>query len=842
MYRRIVEKTPDYFDALHFYGLFKYQQGHMDDAVRLVTKATKINPRSVNALNSLGVILGAAGHHADALASFDAALALEPNHLPALGNRGNSLNELRRYQDAIKSTDRALAINPNYLEAYIPRGAALLTGKRYAEALESYERAIRLNPNLAIAWLGRGNVLVELKRYDEALATYDKALALKPDLAEAWLGRGNAFFKLKRYDQAFGAYDKALTFNPRFAQARLGRGNVLVDLKRYGEALSAYDQAVALKSDLAEAWLGRGNALLKLKRHDEAFAACDKALAIAPDVAEAWLARGNVFAEIRRNDEAWASYQKALARKPDLAEAWVGGGRVLAALHRHDEAIGAYDKAHALDPGLAEAWLGRGSVFLELKRYDEAIAAYDKAIACKPDLDYVAGARLHAKQLICDWTNFDAEWQRLLSAVRSGAAAVEPFALIAGPSSLADHLKSAQIYIADQFPRSVARIWQGERFSHQRIRVAYLSADFREHPVAHLIASLIERHDCTRFEVIAIALGADDQSDMRARLKRAFDRFVDVDGKSDRDVALLIRELEVDIVVDLMGFTAGCRPAILAFRSAPVQVNYLSYPGIVGTGHIDYILADRFVIPEDHRALFHEPVVYLPDTYLGYDAKQRMSERIPTRAELGLPETGFVFCAYNNNFKILPQAFDAWMRLLRQVPGSVLWLSGANATAVNNLRREATARGVDPDRLCFAPFVREISDHLARYRLVDLFLDTLPFNAHTTACDALWAGVPVLTCLGPTFVGRVAASLLSAVGLPELITNSMAEYEALALHLATDAALLAGIKAKLERHRDTHPLFDSGRFTRHVEHAFTQMWQRSQRGEPPASFAVEPVD
>ena len=287
-----------------------------------------------------------------------------------------------------------------------------------------------------------------------------------------------------------------------------------------------------------------------------------------------------------------------------------------------------------------------------------------------------------------------------------------------------------------------------------------------------------------------------------------------------------------------MGFTSGCRPAILAFRSAPVQVNYLSYPGIVGTGHIDYILADRFVIPEDHRALFRS-LVHLPDTYLGSTPSSGCPSACPTRAELGLPEAGFVFCAYNNTFKILPPAFDAWMRLLSQVPGSVLWLSGANVTAVNNLRREAMARGVDPARLCFAPFVKEISDHLARYRLVDLFLDTLPFNAHTTACDALWAGVPVLTCLGSTFVGRVAASLLSAVGLPELITNSMEEYEALALNLATDPALLAGIKAKLERHRDTHPLFDSRRFTRHVETAFTQMWQRSQRGQPPASFAVE---
>jgi protein O-GlcNAc transferase len=325
---------------------------------------------------------------------------------------------------------------------------------------------------------------------------------------------------------------------------------------------------------------------------------------------------------------------------------------------------------------------------------------------------------------------------------------------------------------------------------------------------------------------------------MRTRLKLAFDRFIDVHDQSDRDAARLIRELEVDIVVDLGGFTSGSRPAIVAFRPAPIQVTYLSYPGIMGAGCIDYILADRFVIPEDHRSLLSERVVYLPNAYLGYDSAQNISEQIPSRTEQGLPETGFVFCAYNNTFKIMPQVFDIWMRLLRTVSGSVLWLMGTNATAVSNLRREAQARGVDPDRLCFAPYVQDVADHLARYRLADLFLDTLPFNAQTTACDALWAGLPVLTRLGSTFVGRAAASLLSAIDMPELITHSAEEYEALALKLATDAPYLAAIRRKLADHRLTTPLFDSELFTRHVEAAYSHMIERHRAGLPPDHLVI----
>jgi predicted O-linked N-acetylglucosamine transferase (SPINDLY family) len=395
--------------------------------------------------------------------------------------------------------------------------------------------------------------------------------------------------------------------------------------------------------------------------------------------------------------------------------------------------------------------------------------------------------------------------------------------------------------VREETPTSAESIWRGERYAHDRIRVAYVSADFRDHAVAHLLTGLFEHHDRVRFETIAIALGPDDRSEMRVRLQDAFERFVDVRGKTDLDVARLMRELEVDIAIDLTGHTSNARPALLSHRPAPIQVNYLGYSGTMGADHIDYIIGDRFIIPEHQQPQFSERVVYLPDTYFAYDSKQRISHNAPTRAEQGLPETGFVFCAFNGTFKLTPHVFDVWMRLLHAVEGSVLWLSQANIAAVRNLRRESETCGIDAARLIFAPRLERMEDHLARHRLGDLFLDTLPYNAHTTASDALWAGLPVLTCRGDTFAGRVAASLLNAVGLPELVTDNLADYEALALRLARDPILLGQIKAKLARNRDTYPLFDTARFARHIEAAYTTMWEIWQRGEPPNTFSVEPI-
>jgi len=439
---------------------------------------------------------------------------------------------------------------------------------------------------------------------------------------------------------------------------------------------------------------------------------------------------------------------------------------------------------------------------------------------------------------MCDWSDFAGSCAQLLGAVDQGRAAALPFQLLATPASPEQQLLVARLYAARKFGAARTPLWRGERYAHRRIRVAYLSADLRDHPITALTAGLFERHDRTRFETVAISFKSDSHNQVRARLSALFDRFIDASRMSDLGVARLVRELEIDIAVDLNGHTEGSRPNVFAWRPAPVQVNYLGYAATLGAPAWDYIVADRFVIAESEHGHYDEKVVYLPGSFMVNDSGRNISARTPSRAEAGLPENGFVFCCFNNSFKITPDVFDVWMRLLGGVAGSVLWLSASNATAVVNLRREAERRGVAPDRLIFAPRVPLNEDHLARLRLADLFVDTLYYNAHATAADALWAGVPVLTCPGATFASRVAGSLLGAVGLPELVTNSLEGYEALALRLARDPVCLAALRQQLARNRDLAPLFDTDRFTRNIEAAYTTMCERAERGESPRSFAV----
>jgi protein O-GlcNAc transferase len=491
----------------------------------------------------------------------------------------------------------------------------------------------------------------------------------------------------------------------------------------------------------------------------------------------------------------------------------------------------------AREPDFSQAWFGRGVALAALSRYDEAFSAYDEAVKLRPVPDYAPGARLFAKLSLCNWTDLQAETAHLLSMIGERIPASMPFDLFATSSSPEDQLQCARRYLQDQ--PAFAPIWQGEVYAHDRIRVAYLSADFHEHPVAYLTAGLFEHHDRSRFEVTALSFGPDQASPVRDRIKGAVERFIDVQEQNEDDIAGLIRRHEIDIVVDLMGLTKHNRLGVLARRAAPIQVNYLGYSGTTGSSFIDYILADATVIAEDQRGFYSEQAVWLPDCYLINDDRRPIAEGTPSRSECGLPEEGFVFCCFNNTYKLAPETFQVWMRLLTATANSVLWLSAANATAQANLRREAERCGVCAQRLIFAPRMPAVADHLARQRQADLFLDTLPYNAHTTASDALWAGVPIVTCLGATFVGRVAASLLKAVGLDELITHSLEEYEALALKLAQDPSALAAIKATLARNRNTFPLFDTARTTRQIEAAYTTFWQRYQKGEAARAVAAD---
>jgi predicted O-linked N-acetylglucosamine transferase (SPINDLY family) len=540
----------------------------------------------------------------------------------------------------------------------------------------------------------------------------------------------------------------------------------------------------------------------------------------------------------KRYDEALAAYARALTHRPDLAGAWIGRGNILHDLGRDEDSLAAYDRAVACQPDLAEAWLGRAHILGALARYDEAAAAFDRALQLEPDLKYLAGHRLNMKMLLCDWSDWDSETSDLLQKIKSDVAASTPFPLLAIPSSASDQQQCARRYAQEQ--GSFPALWRGEIYEHARPRLCYVSSDLRQHAVGFLTAGLFEQHDKDRFELFAISTGPDDGSDVRQRMQAAAEHFIDATARSDQEVAELMREAEIDIAVDLNGFTQGGRLPILARRPAPIQVNYLGYSATMGADFIDYIIADETVIPRDQQGFYTEKVAYLPDTYMATDDTRKIADVVPSRAELGLPEHGFVFCSFNNTFKFNPAMFDIWMRLLREVEGSVLWFSPANAGAQRNLCGEAATRGIAADRLVFATRTASNADHLARHAQADLFLDTLPYNAHTTTSDALWAGLPVVTSLGATFAGRVAASLLHATGLPELVTASLEDYEALALNIARDPALLAALKSKLARQRRTSPLFDTKRFARHVEAAYTTMWETYKRGETPCSFAVQP--
>jgi predicted O-linked N-acetylglucosamine transferase (SPINDLY family) len=466
------------------------------------------------------------------------------------------------------------------------------------------------------------------------------------------------------------------------------------------------------------------------------------------------------------------------------------------------------------------------------------LASYDKALALKPEVEYARGDRLYVKMTACDWSDFEADCARIVADVERGRAATMPWLFLCISPSAAAQLKCAQSHARRRHPSTDAAVWNGERYSHDRIRIGYLSADMRNHPVARLIVEVFERHDRTRVETFGFSFGPHDGSALRARIVKAFDHFIDVSQKSDRDIANLIREMEVDIAVDLTGFTENARTGILAMRPAPTQVNYLGYPGTTGADYFDYIIADRIIIPAEHQPSYSEKVAYLPHTYQPRDTTWMIPAVPLSRRDVGLPDKGFVFCSFNNSFKITPQVFDVWMRLLRSVEGSVLWLLEGHPSS-DNLKREAQKRDVAAERLMFAPRVNP-DIHLARHRLADLFLDTMPYNAHTTASDALWAGLPVLTCVGTAFAGRVAASIITAAGLPELVTRSLQEYEALALRLAREPDLLASIKDKLAANRLMQPLFDSARFARDLEAAYTVMWERQRKGQTPEAFSVEP--
>jgi predicted O-linked N-acetylglucosamine transferase (SPINDLY family) len=640
--------------------------------------------------------------------------------------------------------------------------------------------------------------------------------------------------------EAAKLYAEILRLNPNQFEALHALGSLYYQTSRYADAERLLAEAVRLDPRAADVHHVRGCALQRLNRNEDAINAFNQALASNPGFTDAQMARGVARMSLHRFDDALADFDAIIAAEPENAGAWNNRGCILQAINRNEEALACFEKASALKPDFVEALISGGSVLAALKRFEEAAQNYEKSVAINPDLPFVHGNLVLYRLQCCDWRHLERDRAQIAAGLKAGKPIIQPFINVTLSSSMTDQLQCARTSITVQWPKAPRAHWRGERYGHGKIRVAYISADFRDHAVARLVAGVIEHHDKSRFETIAISLVSDDGSAMRKRLRASFDHFIDAERLSDEQVATLLRRMEVDIAVDLMGFTSGCRPGILALRPTPVQVNFLGYPGTMAASYVDYIIADRIVIPEEHRPFYAERIVTLPDAYQCNDKDRVIANVTPSRGALRLDDQAFVFCCFNNSNKLTPEIFSLWMRLLQKVEGAVLWLLEDNPAAKHNLSREAEQRSVDAARLVFAPRVRP-AEHLARHRAADLFLDTLPYGAHTTASDALWAGLPLLTCKGTTFAGRVGASLLNAAGLPELVTESLDAYEALALTLARDRDLLHALKDKLARNRDRCALFDTARFTRHFERALTTMQERQRDGKAPVHFAVDPI-
>lgn len=759
-------------------------------------------PGHFDAHHLAGVIKTNQGEPAAAVALLTEAVKLRPRSAEAALNLGVALQAVGDTAGALAQWDRALALRPSYAQAHNNRGNALRALGRLQEALESYERALKQEIDYAEALNNRAAVLLDLGRAEEALASCNQAIALQSDFAEAYFNRGNVLRALGRHQRAMASYDEAVRYQPFHGAALANKSAILMELERHEEARAAAREAIVRDPRQVEALINCGVAAQNLGRLTEAVAAYDAALQVSPRLVAAFRNRGAALRDLGRHAEALASFDQLLEVKPDDADALYERGGLLRSLGRLSEALASFEKALAADPGHA---LALGSA---------AFAALN----------------------LCDWARVAQLRDVIERRVVEDGLVVSPFILLGLSESPAVQQAAAANFARTlRSPALLPR--RRAAYRSDKIRIAFLSADFRDHPVGHLVVDLIETLDRGRFEVDGVCFGSDDGSDVRARLVEAFDQFHIIGSEPDQVAARRLDALELDIAIDLTGYTAHCRPAILAARVAPVQVNYLGYSATMGADFIDYIVADQIVLPFEEQKHVTEKIVHLPDCYLVNGPHRVAAAETPSREAAGLPPSGFVFCSFNNSFKISQPVFEVWMRLLGQVENSVLWLRILNEAAREVLRRAATARGVDPTRLIFAEKVA-LPDHFARHRVADLFLDTLPYNAHSTASDALWMGLPVLTCKGGTFAGRVGASLLTAAGLPDLVTSDLSGYEALALRLAHEPDVLADCRRRLEEQKATARLFDIKRFTRHLEDALSTMHDTRRRGVPPQSFAV----
>lgn len=727
-------------------------------------------------------------------------LAQDPDSFDGLHLLGLLEAQLGRPESGLPFLDRAIAVDPRSGMAHFNRGRLLQSLGRHTDALEAMDKTLTMAAGHGRAWLVKAQLQTQLGRREEAIATLAAARQTMADDPGMQLEIGGMLFGFKRYQDALDCFTRAASLAPRNVDAIINAGSALQKLSRSAEALDMFDAALAAGADSADVHFNKGLALAALGRHEAAV----------------------------------HSFGQALRRDPGLQAALRSRATCLRALGQLEAALSDFDTALKLAPRVAQGYADRAGVLFDMSRLEEAAAAYETALALDAQLDFAAEGLLQVRMAMCDWRDFDGQLARLERRIREGRL-VAPALTLPVLTSPQLQRQCAQTYAAAFYPAEAAAPITAAAVGGRRLRIGYFSADFFEHATAYLMAGVFEEHDRSRFEVFAFSFGPAREDPMRERLRAAFEHFIELGSRTDEEVVALSRQLGIDIAIDLKGLTQGGRPRIFALRAAPVQLAYLGYPCTMGSPCFDYLVADPVVAGDD--SWFTEKVLCLPDSYQANDDTRAVAPAVPSREDLQLPAGGFVFCSFNNAYKITPAVFAVWLRLLQAVEGSVLWLLQPGPVALRNLLALAAAQGVGPQRFVVAERL-PLPQHLARHAAADLFLDTLPCNAHTTASDALWAGLPVLTCQGQTFTGRVAASLARAAGLGELVTDSLEAYEAAALALAQHPEKLGVLRSRLAANRRTCALFDTARFTRHLENAYVMAYEATRDGNQARRLAV----
>ena len=709
-------------------------------------------------------------------------------NLHNLINEALKLHEKGKIQDAIGLYLKILENQSNDPQLLFLLGTAYVQIGNIEQGIVKLKESIFIKPKNVFAHSNLGNALKDLKRYDEALASYDKAIKINPDYAEIHNNKGNALKGLKRYDEALASYDKAIKINPDYAFAFNNKGIIFQNLQRYDEALASYDKAIKINPDYYESYNHKGNVLKDLKRYDEALASYDKAIKINPDYAFAFNNKGIIFQN----------------------------------LQRYDEALATYDKAIKINPNYPETYNNKGNILKELKRYDEALTCYEKAIKLKSDFDYMLGKVLNINMFLCNWIEFDSLIKEINNTIVKKSKVIEPFTFLGLIDNPVFLKLSSEKYIKNNFKKDLEIQSLAKYTNHKKPRIGYFSADFHNHATLHLMMDIFKNHNKSNFDFYGFSFGPQNNDIWNSQVKNYFLKFEDVSNISDKEAAYLSRKLEIDIAIDLKGLTSNSRSGIFSYRAAPIQINYLGYPGTTGADYMDYIIADEVIIPKESSNNYTEKILYLPDCYQPNIKKREISKKSFKRSDFGLPENSFIYCCFNSNYKITPHIFNIWMNILKAVPNSVLWIYKTNETASKNLIKESKAKGVDPKRIIFASYLPN-DEHLKRISFADLFLDTFPCNAHTTASDAVRMCVPIVTLIGKSFASRIASSILSCLDMKELITRDEKEYQNLAIDLARHPKKINEIKDRLIDAISSSPLFDSSKFTKNLENIYLQL-------------------